>query len=91
MVEEADHLQGFEQKAAPLIENTLAVLELGGDLYRPDLPASNAGITGIFSDTEPTFQSSGLRSADMTGDAFDLWVVKSVDHDLVVRPEQSEQ
>src|SRR5215471_18933277 len=89
-VEEADHLQGFKEKAAPLIENTLAVLELGDNLYRPDLAASNAGVAGIFGDTEPTFQSSGLRSADMAGDAFDLCVVKSVNDDFVVRPEQSE-
>src|SRR5262252_3308043 len=90
IAQEADHLQGFKEKAAPLIENTLAVLELGDDLYRPDLAASNAGVAGIFGDTEPTFQSSGLRSADMAGDAFDLWVVKSVNDDFVVRPEQSE-
>src|SRR5215471_9903182 len=51
-VEEADHLQGFEQKAAPLIENTLAVLELGDDLYRPDLAASNAFVANITGNTE---------------------------------------
>src|SRR5262249_11868589 len=68
-VEEADHLQGFKEKAAPLIENTLAVFELGDDLYRPDLAASNAGVASIFGDTEPTFESPGLRSADMAGDA----------------------
>ena len=86
-VEEADYLQFLEEKAAALVKDTLAVLELGDDLDRPDLTACDTGVAGVFSDPQPTLQPSCLRPADVTGNALDLGVVEAVNDDFVVRSE----
>jgi len=53
------------------------------------LVAGDTGIAGILSDPETALQLAGLRSADLAGDAFDLWVVKAIDDDFIVGPEQA--
>src|SRR5215469_12739588 len=71
-VEEADHLQSLEDEAAPLVEDTLAVRDLAADLDRTDLTAGDAGIAGVLGNAQRPLHAAGLRSADVTGDTFDL-------------------
>jgi len=89
-VEEADYLQFLEEEAAPLVKDTLAVLELGDDLDRPDLAACDTGIARVFSDPQPALHPSCLRPADVAGNALDFGIVKAVNDDFVVRSEQPE-
>lgn len=89
-VEEADYLQFLEEEAAPLVKDTLAVLELGDDLDRPDLAACDTGIARVFSDPQPALHPSCLRPADVAGNALDFGIVKAVNDDFVVRSKQPE-
>jgi hypothetical protein len=89
-IEKADDLQGFEQETAPLVEDALPVLQFTGNFDWAYLAAGNAGITGVLGDPEAALQPAGLRSTDVASDALDLGVVKPVDYDFVIRPEQVE-
>src|ERR1700752_1347893 len=51
-VEEADHLKRLEQETAPLVENTLSVLQFASDLDWADLTTCNAGVAGVLGDTQ---------------------------------------
>src|SRR6516162_383901 len=89
-VEEADYLQFLEEEAAPLVKNTLAVLELGDDLDRPDLAACDTGVARVFSDPQPALHPSCLRPAEVAGNALDFGIVEAVNDDFVVRSKQPE-
>jgi hypothetical protein len=57
-------------------------------IYRPNLAARDAGVAGLLGHTKSALHPSGLGSAYVAGDALDLGVVKTVDDDLVIRPQQ---
>ena len=84
LVEEAHDLKCLEQQAAPLVEDTLAILDFPLDLDRTDLTARDAGVAGVFGHAKSALHPSGLGSADVAGDAVNFGVVKTVDDDLVV-------
>src|SRR4029077_14170696 len=88
LVEKAHDLQGLEDKAAPLVEDALAILDVSLDLDRPNLTARDAGVAGVLGHAQSAFHPSCLRSADVAGDAIDFGVVKPVYDDLVIGPQQ---
>src|SRR6266436_8742985 len=88
LVEEAHDLKRLEDEAASLVEDALAIFDFALDLDRADLPARDAGVAGVLGHTQSALHSSRLGSADVAGDALDLGVVKTVDDDLVIRPQQ---
>src|SRR6202048_238722 len=88
LVEEAHDLQGLEDKAAPLVEDALAILDFALDLDRADLPARDAGVAGVLGHAESALHPSGLGSADVAGDALDFGVVKAIYDNLVVGTQQ---
>src|SRR6266481_7840662 len=89
-VEEAHDLKRLEDEAASLVEDALAILDFALDLDRADLPARDAGVAGVLGHAESALHPSGLGSADVAGDAVDFGVVKPVDDDLVIGPQQPE-
>src|ERR1700757_207628 len=48
VVKEANDLKRLEDEAAPLVKDTLAVLDFLFDLDRADLAARDAGVAGVF-------------------------------------------
>jgi hypothetical protein len=90
MIEKPDDLQRLEDKAAPLIEDPLAIPDFAVNPDRPDLAASDAGIAGILGHAQTALDAAGLRSADVAGDTLDLGIVKAVDDDFVVWSEEPE-
>jgi hypothetical protein len=84
LVEEAHDLKRLEDEAAPLVEDTLAILDFALDLDRADLTARDAGVAGVLGNAESALHPTSLGSADVASDAVDFGIVKTIDDDLVM-------
>ena len=86
----ADHVQLLEQQAAPLIEHGLTVFQIARHLDRANLAAGDAGIAGIFRESQPSLDATRDRATDMTGHTFHLGIIEAIDDDPVVGPQPAE-
>src|SRR5918993_715521 len=87
-VSKANHLHGLEQKRRALTKDPLAVLLLQFchvDIDWPDLSAGDGRVRGVFGHANRTLEAARLGAGQMTRHTWDLWVIKSLDDDLVVR------
>jgi hypothetical protein len=84
--EKANYVKRFEDEAASLVEDAFAILDVADNVDLPDLAARYTGVAGVFCDTQSALDASGLRSRYLAGDALDLGVVETIDHNLSLRP-----
>ena len=89
-IEQANYVERVEDEAAPLVEDAFDVFNVLDNIDTPDLAARYTGVAGVFCDTQSALDASGLRSRYVAGDALDLGIVETIDHNLVVGPEQAE-
>src|SRR5882724_10858199 len=83
-IEEAHDVQALENQTPALFEYRLAVLQVNGNLNGAHLPAGDAGIAGVFGESQFSLDAASDRAADMAGDAANLRVIESVHDDPVI-------
>src|SRR5216683_3101563 len=86
----ANDLHLLEEQRAPLPEHIVALLQLALEMDRTDLPACQRNVRDLFSEPEPAFKAAFLGHGEMTGHAFDLWIVDAIGRKLVVGADELE-
>jgi hypothetical protein len=86
-VKEAHHVQLLEKKAAPLVEYSLAILQITRDMDRTDLAAGDTDIARVLCHSQRAFDAASYRSADVTGNALHFRIIEPIYRDSIVGPQ----
>jgi hypothetical protein len=86
-IKEAHHVQLLEQKAAPLVEYSFAILQITRDMDRTDLAAGDTGVARILCHAQRAFDAASYRSANVAGNTLHFRIIESVYRDSIVGPQ----
>jgi hypothetical protein len=86
-IKEAHYVQLLEQKAAPLVEYGLAILQFARDMDRTDLAAGDTDIARILCHAQRPFDAASYRSADVAGNTLHFRIIEPVYRDSIVGPQ----
>ena len=77
-IKEAHHMQLLEQKAAPLVEYSLTILQITRDMDRTDLTAGDTDVTRILGQSQRAFDAARYRAADVAGHTLYFRIIEPV-------------
>jgi hypothetical protein len=80
-------VQLLEKQAAPLVENSLAILQITRDMNHADLAARDADIARILCHSQRAFDAASYRSADVAGNTLHFRVIEPVYRNSIVGPQ----
>jgi hypothetical protein len=86
-IKEAHHVQLLEKKAAPLVENSLAILQIARDMNHTDLAARDTDIARILCHSERAFNAASYRSADVAGNTLHFRIIEPVYRNSIIGPQ----
>src|SRR5665213_557613 len=86
-IKEAHHVQLLEKKAAPLVEYSLAILQITRDMDRTDLAAGDTDIARILCHSQRAFDAASYRSADVSGNTLHVRIIEPIYRDSFVGPQ----
>jgi hypothetical protein len=86
-IKEAHHMQLLEKETAPLVENSLAILQIARDMDHTDLAARDTGIARILCHAQRAFNAASYRSANVAGNTLHFRIIEAVYRDSIVGPQ----
>jgi hypothetical protein len=80
-------VQLLEQKAAVLVEYSLAIPQITCDMDRTDLAAGDTDIARILCHSQRAFDAASHRSTNVAGNALHFRIIKPIYRDSIVGPQ----